>query len=943
MNDGSTSSRLDNFKEKFARFLDKINTPFVQKVGNTLIEKKYLYPSFLLPIGIMLLVYAALGMYPFGSRTILTLDMNAQYIYFFEQFRDAMTGNGSFLYTFERALGGEFFGFYTYYLASPLSLIVVLFPEKMITEAVMLMMLLKCGFSGLTFAIYLDKTRKKNTMAFTAFSVMYALCAYATAYQSNTMWMDALIWLPLVTLSIERLVTDGKFKLFVITLALTIWSNYYIGYMVCIYVALYFFCFICAHPTDAINNVGETKHKLKSLARIAVCSAVAILICSLVILTAYYSLTFGKSSFQQSNFEPTLRFDFLDLFAKFFIGSYDTVRPDGLPNVYSGILMLIMIPVYFVSKKVTGREKTCFAVLCAVFIASFSVNTIDLVWHGFQMPVWLNYRYSFILTFILLIMAYKGFESYFDVEYKFIGGVGAVLILAMLVIQKTVTLTRYISGEKTDVMPDYEMIWLSVAFILIYLVVLYSVKHSKLKSTASVVLLTVVCIEAFSGSLINWAEEVSDVGWATRSSYRDYIDGIQPAVDSIYEQDSSFYRFEKTMFRKPNDNFALNIRGLSNSTSSLNKSSITLLKKLGFTARSHWSKYFSGNEAVDSILGVKYVITPKEDTKGAVSMSSLYNKLRDVGDYSIYENPYVLPIAYTVDPKIKEMILEDENIHSPFVFTNKLIGYMVGDESCEIFKSCNYYEYATRNCSAYEGAGNIEYRRSSDSSTASFTYMVTAVSDGSIYMYLPSKFSTKVTFYVNDEKVNTFFEDDTYRIQNLGNYKAGDKIRVEFTFDHYRIYLYNDGPFFVQIDEEKLSSVMGSLKEGGYNIEKYSDTRFEGTVSSDSDKVMFTTIPYDEGWKVYVDGKKVDIYKTVDALLAFDISEGEHTVVMKYVPGVFVAGVCLSIFGIALFVAMCVMDKKFRNTKSKKLLSGRDDVSDSTVSEGEKEIKKETD
>ena len=66
MNDGSTSSRLDNFKEKFARFLDKINTPFVQKVGNTLIEKKYLYPSFLLPIGIMLLVYAALGMYPFG-------------------------------------------------------------------------------------------------------------------------------------------------------------------------------------------------------------------------------------------------------------------------------------------------------------------------------------------------------------------------------------------------------------------------------------------------------------------------------------------------------------------------------------------------------------------------------------------------------------------------------------------------------------------------------------------------------------------------------------------------------------------------------------------------------------------------------------------------------------------------------------------------------------
>lgn len=917
MNDINAGEKSAGFKEKFAKFLDKINTPFVQKVGNTLIEKKYLYPSFLLPIGIMLLVYAALGIYPFGQRSVLTLDMNAQYIYFFEQFRDVLTGNGSFLYTFERALGGEFFGFYTYYLASPLSLIVVLFPKKMITEAVMFMMLLKCGFSGLTFSIYLDSTKKKNTMAFTAFSVMYALCAYAVAYQSNTMWMDALIWLPLVTLGIERLVTDGKFRLFIVTLALTIWSNYYIGYMVCIYVALYFFCFICAHPSDSINNIGETKHKLKSLARIAVCSAVAILICSLVILTAYYSLTFGKNSFQQSNFEPELRFDFLDLFAKFFIGSYDTVRPVGLPNVYSGILMLIMVPVYFMSKKVTGREKSCFAVLCAIFIASFSVNTIDLVWHGFQMPVWLNYRYSFILTFILLIMAYKGFEAYFNIDYKFIGGIGAILILSLFVIQKTVTLSRYIDGEKKDVMPDYEMIWLSIAFILIYLVVLYSVKHSKLKSTASVALLTVVCIEAFSGSLINWAEEVSDVGWATRSSYRNYIDGIRPAVDSIYEEDDSFYRFEKTMFRKPNDNFALDIRGLSNSTSSLNKSSIALLKKLGFTARSHWSRYYSGNEAVDSILGVKYVITPKEESNNAVNMSYYYEKLRDVGEYSIYENPYALPIAYTVDSKIKEMILEDENVHSPFVFTNKLTGYMTGNESCEIFKSCDYYELASSHCTATKSGNTLIYNREQGySKDASFTYRVTAVSDGSIYMYLPSKFSTKITFYINGEKINTFFEDDTYRIQNLGNYKVGDTINVEFTFDHYRIYLYNDGPFFAQIDEEKLSSVMGALKEGGYNIEKFSDTRFEGTVSSDSDKVMFTTIPYDKGWKVYIDGKKTDIYETVDSLLAFDISEGEHTVVMKYMPGVFVAGVCLSTFGIALFVTMCVMDKKFRKTKS---------------------------
>ena len=107
-------------KEKSKSFLDRINTPFVQRVGNKLIEKKYLYPAFFLPVVIMLLVYACLGMFPIGDRTILILDMNGQYIYFFEQLRDVLSGNGSILYTFERALGGEFFGIFTYYLASPL-------------------------------------------------------------------------------------------------------------------------------------------------------------------------------------------------------------------------------------------------------------------------------------------------------------------------------------------------------------------------------------------------------------------------------------------------------------------------------------------------------------------------------------------------------------------------------------------------------------------------------------------------------------------------------------------------------------------------------------------------------------------------------------------------------------------------------------------------------
>ena len=343
-------------------------------------------------------------MFPFGTRSILTLDMDGQYIYFFEQLRDIYTGKESLFYTFERCLGGEFLGYFTYYLASPLSFIVVLFPNSMVTEAVMTIMILKCGFSGLTFSIFLEKTRKKNTIGFVIFSVMYALCSYATMFQFNTMWIDALIWLPLIALGVWSIVKKGKFKLYVISLALAVCSNYYIGYMLCIFVAIYFFVCLFSIPKENIE-VNRDLHGIKSFIRIVFYSVIALMIACVIVFSAYYSLQFGKTSYQENPFDPTLRFDALNLISKMFIGSFDTVRLEGTPNIYAGTLLLLLLPAFYASKKVTFREKLFYSAFAIILVASFSINTLDLVWHGFQNPVWFNYRYSFIFSFILLTMA----------------------------------------------------------------------------------------------------------------------------------------------------------------------------------------------------------------------------------------------------------------------------------------------------------------------------------------------------------------------------------------------------------------------------------------------------------------------------------------------------------------------------------------------------------
>jgi len=312
----------------------------------------YLALCFIVPAVVMYLVYLARGIYPFGDGSVLVLDLNAQYVYFYEGLRSFAHGDADILYSFSRSLGGEFIGIYAYYVASPLSYIVALFPKERILEALLTIFILKTGLCGFTFGFYLHKNSKApNKLIVLTLSTMYALSAYGIIHQHNSMWIDAMMLLPLITYGIEQLVKFGKFKLFVLSLALCIWSNYYIGYMVCIYVALYFFYYFLAYGDGRNNPCGEKAHFTRSFIRIAVFSLIAIAMAAFIILGAYYSLGFGKNEFSNPDWTLKAKFGFLDFFTKFLPGSYDTVRPEGMPFVYTGILTLILVPIFFISKK----------------------------------------------------------------------------------------------------------------------------------------------------------------------------------------------------------------------------------------------------------------------------------------------------------------------------------------------------------------------------------------------------------------------------------------------------------------------------------------------------------------------------------------------------------------------------------------------------------------
>ena len=349
-------------------------------------EYGYMFLCMFIPAALIYLIYVSRGHHPFGDGSVLTLDLNGQYVWFFEALRNFVRGDADLLYSFARQLGGEFLGIYAYYIASPLSFLLVLFPKDRMLEGLTALFMLKGALCGLTFGIYMHKTMKKpNRLAIIIFSASYALCSYAIVQQHNTMWIDAVMWLPLITLGIESIIKHGKFKLYVVSLAIAVFSNYYIGYMLCIYCAIYFFIYYFAHDEGYRNNpMREKLHFLCSLGRIIGYSLLALGIAAIIIFGAYYSLNFGKSTFSDPFASSSwksfgIKFDLLDFLYKLLPGSYDTVRPEGLPFVYCGLLTLLLIPSYFLSKKYSMREKIFAGLLLFILFASFSLKVVSFI------------------------------------------------------------------------------------------------------------------------------------------------------------------------------------------------------------------------------------------------------------------------------------------------------------------------------------------------------------------------------------------------------------------------------------------------------------------------------------------------------------------------------------------------------------------------------------
>lgn len=921
--------------------------------------------AFLIPVILTLIAYAAFGVYPFGERSVLSLDLNGQYIYYFEALRDAFWGDGSIFYNWSRNLSGEFMGIIGYYLASPFTLIVMLLPRKMILESLLIMQLCKIGTAGLTFSVYIQKSKKVKPVQSVLFSTMYAMMSYAVIQLIDPMWIDGVVFLPLIVLGVEYLVDDGRKINYIIPLAIMFVANFYIGYMTAIFVALYFFCYLFFITDRKFKGAYDY---VKVIITMGISTVVVLLCSAAMLLPVYNALSLGKFDFSEPDYSFATQFSPIELVPTLLPNQYYSVNMQGKPEIYCGVLTLVLLPLFYMNKKVKRNTKIGYSLLVFIFLFSMYVRPVDMMWHGGQTPNWLPYRYSFLLSFVFVAMASTIFSNLDGYKLSLKSIVGVFIGISAFVLwfsalmddfEYIQTKFQYVAAmpyttEESHSGEKWTELWLGTlaygvilaAFYLFMLYLYSNSKNNKKRNVISTAMAVVVFFEAGYNAYDSFKKIDKEVAYSDRSTYYNEIQAGRDVTDTLEEYDNGLYRAEKTFFRTVNDNLAYGLKGISHSSSVMNTKAINFIETMGYSMRSYVTRYDGNTPLADSLLGIKYVIDDASKNSSLLNPNYEYqfsqnyiNNSDNESTFSVYENPDALSIGYMVSDDILNLAYlgNDNPFNSQNMFLSTITGNTEFTETPDLITIDGNKEYYTRLeesielSQCYESAYGDQrlFTADADATDPVINIHITAETDQEIYMYLKTYNEKGVNTWISSEKdedgnfINhttlgsgSYYEEHNYCIVRLGSFEPGTDIEVRLTIrlnttnpdtDEYTII---KDFFFYQFDYDMFKEDIDKLKENQWNITEYNDRYVEGTITAEADQLMLTTIPTEKGWTVKVDGKKVDTVEVLNAFIGIELEPGEHTVTMKYTPPGFVVGMCCVVVGIGLVVLLYLYDRK---------------------------------
>lgn len=807
--------------------------------------------AFFVPVVIMIIIFAQRGIFPFGEESFLRTDMYHQYAPFFSEFRHKLAEGGSLLYSWDIGLGVNFAALYAYYLASPLNWLLILCPGKYVIEFMTAAIVLRIGLAGLSFTCYLRKRSGVSDFGACFFGIFYALSGYMAAYSWNIMWLDCIVLFPLILLGLEQLVREKKGLLYCISLALSILSNYYISIMICMFMVIYFAVLMVLDWENFKDGWG------KCIGLFAGCSLLAGGLAAAVLLPEIFALQSTASG--EMSFPQTVEsyFSIVDMLARHIGNVQVEIGLEHWPNIYCGTAVLMLFLLYLVCRNISLREKAVYCSLLLFFLTSFSVNVLNFIWHGFHYPNSLPARQSFIYIALMLTVcfqAYRNLDRFSDrsILAAFLGAVSFVLLSQ-----------KFREGDEAY---HFAVFYGAIFFLAVYagLMVLYrrrgqGERGRKRAALAALLTLFTVCVEAAVNTTC------TSVTTTSRTAYTADNEAVETLAASLKES-ADFYRIEKTDQRTKNDGAWMHFPSVSLFSSMAHADVTEFIKSLGCEGSTNAYSITGSTPFVDCLLSVKYAFYPREQSM---------DRLEYVQDYQgtyLYANRYALPLGFMIPD-----IMKNEwhlNMANPADVQNSL---------CSLFDAPDVLQEET-------GLGNGP------------SLIYTPEEAGEYYAFVSNKQVKSVSLKKGEEK-DTFDNINRGYLIEVGMVEAGETLAFQNEEGNedlgIRLYRYN---------EAGLEHVYRKLAESPLTLSVWEDDRLKGTVDAGMGGTLFTSIPYDKGWTVTVDGQERQPQELFGAFLGIELEPGSHVIECSYMPeglkeGMMISLLCAAVLAAAVFIS----------------------------------------
>ncbi|QAA21564.1 YfhO family protein [Sporolactobacillus terrae] len=866
--------------------------------------------SFLIPVFFLNLIFLISGIFPFGASSLLQGDLNFQYISYLSYFRDSILSGqfNNFLYSFSMSLGNTMVGLDAYYLLNPLFVILLFFKSSTLPVAIYFITNLSIGIIGTIMFFYCKHSRRVqlNDYFSLIFSLSYALSSYTIIYMSNIMWLPGVALLPLIAYGIEVLINDGKGKIYFFSLAFAILFNFYIGYMLCIFSFLFFvYNWMILNPI----NLSQLKKTFPIIGKYIYLSISTVLINMIVLLPTIQATALAKSSQTPTDFAfHSLVNPFLVIRSLLLINNTQI----GLPNIYCGLIIAVLVLHYFLNSEIKLRDKSISFSFITIIYLGLQFQTFSVIWHVFKSPLGFPHRFSFIMSFTLIYFAMISIKNTKKIKESIGHSIKLFTILSIT------NLISILSLYYANIQTSTKALLSSMIIIAFYLILINVVIRNKglLRRVAFLFMVVILGTELFITGQRSYTAADRNFN---QYEYSTYVSKNQEIIESIHQNDLSFYRLEKNYLRDSaafNDSLLLNYHGISHYSSSLDINTRIGLQYLGYTSFDSiwpsWINYNNGGTiASDTLLGVKYFLSNTNNNNGSIAY---FNDSTFVNDgIKVFTNPFFLGIGITASDQLLHLPPQSNNL---FTNQNKIWDAFIGRNNTPIFQPIQF-KTSFHNVRISDGRLNKINTQKEAFIDLSYTSNIDPAylyfGNNNKYVNLSQQF--QMVQAKSQMDYPTYSNNGIIPLEkNKPNQQTHIKLVVNNPIDYPEIMLY-------KLDIKRFSTMISNLKKNPLHISEYSNTHINSEINNTKKKkYLFLSIPYDRNWSISVNNKRVATKKVLNNFIAVPLGSGRNHIEMSYVNSSIIHGTIISgLWFIWMIVSFSIHSKRSLKKRHNKM------------------------